>query len=221
MDIKEQLNPLLHEHKSSCSDQKYQSKFRRSGIVKSNGVYEKKSSLPMGQDILTDGGIKALSKLESTPLQNYNKAAELARIDKSGEKIKGSWPNAKDSFREDANISYKSASRVSNYDTVAVPCSTELRKSAFKMKPSSISFVVGSNGCNNSSTVEATPSDKNKAFTKSNVFLRAARSITKTKSVSGNFIVKTTICKSNQFNRMGTEDASAEGIKTSMPNITN
>ena len=35
---------------------------------------------------------------------------------------------------------------------------------------------------------------------KSNVFLRAARSITKTKSVSGNFIVKTMICKSANNN---------------------
>ena len=36
-----------------------------------------------------------------------------------------------------------------------------------------------------------------RSISKSNVFLRAARSITKTKSVSGNFIVKTTITKSN------------------------
>lgn len=73
MDIKEQLNPLLHERQGG-SEQKYQSKFRRSGIVQSNGVYEKKSSLPLGKDILTDGGIKALSKLEKSPLQCYNKA---------------------------------------------------------------------------------------------------------------------------------------------------
>jgi len=36
MDIKEQLNPLPHEQKGG-SDQKYQSKFRRSGVVQSNG----------------------------------------------------------------------------------------------------------------------------------------------------------------------------------------
>ena len=86
MDIKEQLNPLLHE-KQCGSEQKYQSKFRRSGVVHSNGVYEKKSSLPLGQEILTDGGIKALSKLEKSPLQNYNKASDMNRLDKSGEKM--------------------------------------------------------------------------------------------------------------------------------------
>ena len=83
MDIKEQLNPLLHENRGG-SEQKYQSKFRRSGIVQSNGVYEKKGSLPMGQDILTDGGIKALSKIEKSPLKNN-------KLDRSGEKAQGLW----------------------------------------------------------------------------------------------------------------------------------
>ena len=191
--------------------------------MQSNGVYEKKSSLPLGQDILTDGGIKALSKLEKSPLQNYNKASDMNRADRSGEKILGIWANGKDhQGRDDIHASYKSASKVSNYDTVAAPCKgdSEQRRNTFKMKPSSISFVVGSNSSNTANTVEATPCDKNKAFAKSNVFLRAARSITKTKSVSGNFIVKTTICKSNQFNRAANED-SIDASKTSMPNITN
>jgi len=51
------------------------------------------------------------------------------------------------------------------------------------------------------------------------VFLRAARSITKTKSVSGNFIVKTTICKSINLNRLASPDSSADENKTSMPEI--
>ena len=132
----------------------------------------------------------------------------------------GVWTNGKEhQGREDIHASYKSASKVSNYDTVAVPCNgnSEQRRNTFKVKPSSISFNVGSNATN---TVEATPCDKNKAFAKSNVFLRAARSITKTKSVSGNFIVKTTICKSNQFNRAPNEE-SIDVSKTSMPNIIN
>ena len=45
--------------------------------------------------------------------------------------------------------------------------------------------------------LEAANESNNRSSKKSNVFLRAARSITKTKSVSGNFIVKTMICKSN------------------------
>ena len=48
--------------------------------MQSNGVYEKKSSLPMGgQDILTDCGIKALSKLENC------KTGEMPRTDKSND----------------------------------------------------------------------------------------------------------------------------------------
>jgi hypothetical protein len=50
--------------------------------------------------------------------------------------------------------------------------------------------------------------------------LRAARSITKTKSVSGNFIVKTTISKSNNKPYAEEKDASNDNI-ISCPRILN
>lgn len=81
----------------------------------------------MRDDILTDGGIKALSKLENnSSLHNYCKTGEMPRLDKSCDAL-GGWPSRslKESGRDDANISYKSTSKVSNYDTVAVPCSME------------------------------------------------------------------------------------------------
>lgn len=71
------------------------------------------------------------------------------------------------------------------------------------MKPNSVSYAACVS--NSTSKAAAVPFDAihegedvvgdNRALSKSNVFLRAARSITKTKSISGNFIVKTTICK--------------------------
>ena len=79
----------------------------------------------MGQDILTDCGIKAVSKLENC------KTGELPRNDKSGDQVVGLWPQSsfkesnREEARKEANISYKSASRVSSYDTVAVPYSIE------------------------------------------------------------------------------------------------
>ena len=89
-----------------------------------------------------------------------------------------------------------------DYDTVAIPCS---RRSTFKMKPSSVSYNATTcmSGVNaTTAPFDAIPEDcgmpstcDNRAISKSKVLLRAARSITKTKSVSGNFIVKTTICK--------------------------
>lgn len=88
-DIKEQLNPLL-DTKIKCQEIKYQSKFRRSGVVQPSGLYESKGNLPSGSpsanygfgrrksngttrgvDILTDGGLRALSKMDqqhSTPI---------------------------------------------------------------------------------------------------------------------------------------------------------
>ena len=133
----------------------------------------------------------------------------MPRVEKSCDQVSiGVWPQTsyKESGREDAKITYNSASRVSSYDTVAVPCSLEQRKSAFKVKPSSISYMANFSCMNNSgaTTFDVIPekagktSNNNRVNSKSNVFLRAARSITKTKSISGNFIVKTTICKNNQ-----------------------
>ena len=52
------------------------------------------------------------------------------------------------------------------------------------------------------------------------MFLRAARSITKTKSVSGNFIVKTMICKSNIKRNDYTATQEEESCGASMPMIT-
>ena len=59
---------------------------------------------------------------------------------------------------------------------------------------------------------------------KSNVFLRAARSITKTKSVSGNFIVKTMICKNSNIKRNQASNEKEQSViadtnGVSMPNI--
>jgi len=107
----------------------------------------------MGQDCLTDGGIKALSKLENkTSLTNYCKTGEMPRNERSCDLVIGLWPQRtiKESLREDTNISYKSATRVSSYDTVAVPCSLEQRRSAFKVKPSSISYIANLNNLGNS-----------------------------------------------------------------------
>ena len=69
---------------------------------------------------------------------------------------------------------------------------SEQRKNPFKQKPGSLQCSA-----NTSQVLEAANENNTRSVKKSNVFLRAARSITKTKSVSGNFIVKTMICKSN------------------------
>ena len=69
---------------------------------------------------------------------------------------------------------------------------SEQRKNPFKQKPGSLQCSA-----NTSHVLEAANENNTRSVKKSNVFLRAARSITKTKSVSGNFIVKTMICKSN------------------------
>ena len=203
----------------------HKSKFRRSGVGQSSGIYENRMS--NGADgifqrgrgsnanqeiVLTEGGLRALSKLEGTPVQNYSKVNELR---------KGSLDN--DNF--------KSISNCSNYDTVAMPVNnTSTRQNPFKQKPSSISCVMPGNstGQIHSSSVKPVVdgSAVNKPFSKSNVFLRAARSITKTKSVSGSFIVKTTICKSintkpttiaNDEAEDQSTDANQRG--TSMPEI--
>ena len=100
---------------------------------------------------------------------------------------------------------YKSISTCSNYDTVAAPVgdSNNRRKNPFKVNPNSNSCIFGSKSGINSSdfTTDScggicSGENSSKALSKSNVFLRAARSITKTKSVSGSFIVKTTITRS-------------------------
>lgn len=77
---------------------------------------------------------------------------------------------------------FKSISKCSNYDTVAVSM-TDARPSPFK-----------ANNLQQENAKE-TLFDRPRPSSKSNVFLRAARSITKTKSVSGNFIVTTMISK--------------------------
>ena len=65
---------------------KYQSKFRRSGVVQNNGVYENKVYLPEGPfsrkrsingpEILTEGGLRTLSKIDHASASvNYSKAS--------------------------------------------------------------------------------------------------------------------------------------------------
>ena len=68
---------------------KYNSKFRRSGVNTNSGVYTNKTYQPEGpfhrrrstqaQDILTEGGLRTLSKLEHTPVINSSKAADLSK----------------------------------------------------------------------------------------------------------------------------------------------
>lgn len=97
--------PTIEIAPKSGTETKYQSKFRRSGVVLNNGVYENRNSLPVGpqiteqpsssfirknsahvhrttkggNDILTDGGIRALKKIENTPLQSMGgKALDLS-----------------------------------------------------------------------------------------------------------------------------------------------
>ena len=208
-DIKEQLNPLI-------DSVKYHSKFRRSGVSTNPQVaYETKAyhhqaegggppfnrrRSTQGQDILTEGGLRALSKLEQTPIINPSKVADLSKstleVTVTDTATMGVKPLAlaKDqhaTFQQEID-NFKTVSKCSNYDTVAMPIS-EQRKNPFKHKPGSLQCSA-----NTSSVLEANSNDCNtRSVKKSNVFLRAARSITKTKSVSGSFIVKTMICKSN------------------------
>ena len=92
---------------------------------------------------------------------------------------------------------FQTVSKCSNYDTVAIPIQ-ENRQNPFKTRPGSL--------------IEAEVSADMRSNSKSNVFLRAARSITKTKSVSGNFIVKTTICKSNNKPRAEEKETLKDNI---------
>ena len=164
----------------------------------------------MGPEILTDGGIRALSKMENSPIKNYVKTTEIQRSVEAGQNL---WlvnaPPGRDSFREDKDFSQNSVSKISNYDTVAMPCGDQSRKNPFKAKPSSISYVIGSSATHNSSTFD-TSTDKSRAQAKSNVLLRAARSITKTKSISGSFIVKTTIRKGSAHQGNKASDDSSD-----------
>jgi len=123
--------------------------------------------------------------------------------------------SGKESSRDETSVSFKTGSRSSNYDTVAKPYESGQRRNPFKAKPSSISFVISGGGTDASTIDQCEPAN---SYSKSNVFLRAARSITKTKSVSGNFIVKTTICKSSNFVRQGS-DETCEDSKAVMPCI--
>jgi hypothetical protein len=70
---------------------------------------------------------------------------------------------------------------MSNYDTIAT---TIVNKNPFK------AAVIDSN-----LTTSQLEDSESKRIAKSKVLLRAAKSITKTKSVSGSFIVKTTVHK--------------------------
>ena len=101
-------------------------KFRRSGVVQSNGVYERKSSLPRNQEILTDGALRALNKAQITPNQNYGKGADLMRVDFNADAalMPKSTITGKDSTLMEDMERYKSYSKCSNYDTVAMPCSS-------------------------------------------------------------------------------------------------
>ena len=126
---------------------------------------------------------------------------------------------AKESSFQQEIENYKSISKCSNYDTVAMPIVQHRNNSnPFKAKPGSISCVMNPSSVS-AAAVDSTDLNK-RSISKSNVFLRAARSITKTKSVSGNFIVKTTICKSTVKRPTEEKDASVENSGTSMPTIS-
>ncbi len=192
-----------------------------------NGIYENRQSLPVGpsdssfnrknsaqvsrtkgNDILTDGGLRALNKIENTPLQSQGKALDLNSSNHNTQpQSLVALPTVNRSNNcsvdRDAADKFKSISTCSNYDTVAAPIGDKnRRKNPFKLNPASNSCIFGSqNNINQKDFTDSVISNNEcggnqKALSKSNVFLRAARSITKTKSVSGSFIVKTTICRS-------------------------
>ena len=237
-DIKEQLNPIIDGSSKTVGDNKYQSKFRRSGVVLNNGIYENRQSLPIvptesnfsrkgsaqaskskANDILTEGGIRALNKIENTPLQGHNKAVDLSCSSSNQPLSLMALPivhrnsNAS-SVKRDASEKFKSISTCSNYDTVAAPVGdNNRRKNPFKVQPGSTSCIFGDQNASNSSDIQdalCSKDSSSKALVKSNVFLRAARSITKTKSVQGSFIVKTTICRSINSKVMSAVDDSRD-----------
>ena len=197
-------------------------------------MYENKAYLPEGPfsrkrstkpEVLTEVGLRALSSFDNTRIVSKdNCKADFMKVSLEDEINKINQSSsvrpliiAKDSSFEQEIENYKSISKCSNYDTVAEPIARHRSNSnPFKAKPGSISF------CNPSSISPIVDSNEQnkRSITKSNVFLRAARSITKTKSVSGNFIVKTTICKSMAKAPTCEKDASIDNSGTSMPSIS-
>ena len=90
-----------------------------------------------GQDILTEGGLRALTKLEHTPILNSTKVADLSKSINEVSAIVSNPPlplvkeqTSNSSFQQEID-NFKSISKCSNYDTVAMPIS-EQRKNPFK-----------------------------------------------------------------------------------------
>ena len=84
------------------------------------------------------------------------------------------------SFQQELDA-FNNQSKMSNYDTIATPV---LNQNPFK-----------TSALNSDVSLSQFENSESKRIAQSKVLLRAAKSITKTKSISGNFIVKTTVTR--------------------------
>ena len=99
---------------------------------------------------------------------------------------------------------YHSKSKLSSYDTLATPVDNNAYKTA-----ANNATVTINNPLENS---------ESKRAAQSKILQRAARSITKTKSVSGNFIVKTTVMKTPAKNQVKFDAENEANVEIRSPN---